>query len=42
MCTHRLLDDPDGLLCTSKDPAPDHDHTYQSTSGVPDCPKEEL
>lgn len=44
MCDHRLLDAPDGLLCTSKDPSPRHGHTYQSTTGsdIPDAPKEEL
>lgn len=31
MCTHRFLDDPDGLLCTREDPHVTG-HTYAATT----------
>lgn len=42
-CAHRLADDPTGLRCLLED-HPDHPngHRYESTSGVPDCAKEEM
>lgn len=40
-CTHHLANDPTALACVR--PAGHVDgHRYESTSGVPDCPKEEL
>lgn len=45
MCAHHLGGRAEGLECSRLDP---HDqdaaggHVYQSTSGIPDCPKEEL
>lgn len=43
MCDHRLADQPAGLVCDRPDPhTPGRGCTYASTSGIPDCPKEEL
>lgn len=41
MCAHRLGDQPTGLVCDRTDPHATG-HTYHSTSGVPDAPKEEM
>lgn len=42
-CTARLGDSDDALACIRTDPhEPHRGCTYESTSGVPDAPKEEL
>lgn len=37
-CTHQLFGGP--LVCIET--SPHHTHVYHSTSGIPDCPKEEF
>lgn len=43
ICSAHLGDDDTGLACTRPDAhEPHRGCTYESTSGVPDAPKEEL